>query len=158
MFSLRQFASKKLVWLAAVLVPFQSFPSAACYCTMASRTESGLETPPAPRDCCSQDTPGCCAGRLGERRPCRTKTHPAAAKSCCETGGACSCGADNSSPPVPRAPPRSRDYSVNDGTQLSLIALFRPDDDPGSVAFLSTEAPSGASGLARCIVLCRFRL
>ncbi len=158
MFSPRQFASKKLVWLAAVLVPFQFFPLAPCYCTMSSRTESGLQTPPTPRDCCSQATLGCCAGRLAESRLCRTKTHGAPAKSGCETGGACSCGVDNSSPLVPRAPPPSRGYSVDDGAQPLLIAVFRPDDEPRSVACFSTNRPSGVCGLAGCIVLCRFRL
>lgn len=155
------FASKTLVYLAAALIPLQPLAVLSCDCD--SHGQRGVdanmcEVQAKAESACRGRDDDCRCSSHSQASSCCTKTHPAAAKSCCETGGACSCGADDSSPPVPRIPPQSRGYSVNDGAQPLLIVLFRPDDDPPSVACLSTEGPSGAFGLASCIVLCRFRL
>lgn len=160
-FGMASFASKTLVYLAAALIPLQPLAVSSCNCD--SHGQHDVDANPCEQQaklesgCCQRDD-DCRCSRHSQANSCCTETHPAPAKSCCETGGACSCGADNSSPPVPPVPRQSRGYSVNDGAQPLVIALFSPEDDPRSVPCLSTDHPRGASGLAKCIVLCRFRL
>ena len=155
------FVSKTLVYLAAALIPLQPLAVLSCGCD--SHSQHGVdanackEQAQVKSGCCGR-ADGCRCSSHSQTSSCCSKTHHAPAKSCCDTGGICTCGVDNSSPPVPQAPPQTRGYRVNDVNQPSAVVLFSPGDYSSSVGFLFTDWPSGASGIARCIVLCRFRL
>jgi len=160
-FTMTGFASRTLVYLAAALIPLQPVAVLSCGCDShgqhAVEANTCEEQAKAESGCCGR-TDGCRCSSHSQAGSCCTKTHPTSAKSCCDTGGTCSCRADDSSPPVPKSPLQSRGYSVNDVDQPLVIALFNHDEHSRYVGFLSTEEPSGASGLACCIALCRFRL
>lgn len=160
-FGMTEFASKLLVCLAAALIPLQPLSAVSCGCD--SHGEQGVGDNTCHEQALAES--GCCGrtdgGRLSSQSQagsCCTKTHRAPTKSCCDTSGTCSCRVDDSSPPVPQAPSQSRGYCADDVAQPLAVAPFSPDDDSRYVGFRSTNWSSGASGLARCIVLCRFRL
>ncbi len=160
-FTMTGFASKTLVYLAAALIPLQ--PLAVLSCGCGSHGQHGVdantcqEQAKVETGCCGRGD-GCRCSSHSQADSCCTKAHQAPAKSCCDTGGTCSCRADDSSEPVPQAPPQSRGYSANDVDQPLAIALFSPADRRSAGDFVSTDRPSGDSGFERCIVLCRFRL
>lgn len=158
MFGLRQFASEKLVWIAAVLVPLQFFPSAPCCCTTASQTGSGLETPPAPRNCCFQATLDCCAGTRGESRPCCSKTLQASANCRGQTTGVCSCQPHNYPSPGQQARPEGRGQTVDSVSQLTADASTSLDEFKITASPSFDVWPTVPSGFERCVLLCRFLL
>ena len=155
------FASKTLVYLAAALIPLQPLAVLSCGCD--SQGQHGVDAntckdqAKVKSGCCGR-TNSCCCSSHARTSSCCSKTQQAPAKSCCGTECTCSCGEDKSPPPIPQAPPQSRGYSVNDVDQPLAIASFSPTDHPRYVDFLSSDRPSCASGIERCIVLCRFRL
>ena len=158
MFGLRQFASEKLVWFAAVLVPLQFFPSVPCCCAMASRPQSGAQTPWALRDCCFQATLSCCAGTGDESRPYSLKTIQASTNSSGRTTEVCSCQPHHSPSPGQQARPEDR------GQAVDVVAQLLADVSSSADEFKISASPSFAvratvpSGLERCIILCRFIL
>lgn len=152
---------KTLVYLAAALISLQPLAVLSCGCDSHGQhgadANTHKEQAKVESVCCGRGDDCRCSSH-SRASSCCTKTLPAPPESCCDTGSICSCGADNSSPPAPLAPLPSRGYSVNDAIQPSAIALFSSADHPCSAGFLFIDRPSAASGLARCIVLCRFRL
>ncbi len=158
MFGLRQFASKTLVWLAAVVVPLQFYPSASCCCAMASRPGGGAETPLVLRDCCLQGARSCCAGTRGESRPCCSKTLRASTNCHGRTTGVCSCQPHHSPSPGQQARPEGRGQTVEMLAQRPADVSSRLDEFKVSPSSSVAVWPTVASGFERCIILCRFML
>jgi hypothetical protein len=158
MLGLRQFTSRVLVWLAAVAVPLQFFPSASCCCAMASRPGSGAETPLGPRDCCVQAARSCCAGTRGESRPCCSKTIRASTNCRGGTTGVCSCRPHHSASPSQQARPESRGQTVDVVAQLLADVSSNLDEFKTSSSSSFAVCPTVSSGFERCIILCRFIL
>ena len=168
-------AARTLIWLAAVAIPVQGLPPAACACTkVVSET------------CCasSQNSPGRCPCmgaeicRCGESSRCH-KPSPSccseqnAAPSCChscccsrDSNGTCPCGSHcqcgkNDAPKAPATPPTENNNSseriVADATSAGSFAdLYNPDMTQRNLDFNAGAAALGA--LDRCVVLCRFTL
>ena len=160
-FTMTSFASKTLVYLATVLLPLQPLSAVACGCDSHGRHDVDanirLEQAKAVTGCCGR-AERCRCSSHSQTGSCCTKTREAPAKSCCGNGNTCSCRTDDSSPPVPQVPAQSRSQSVNDVAQPLLPASMSTGDPEAHACLVSADRPSGASGLARCIVLCRFRL
>ena len=158
MFDLRRTASKALVWLAAVVIPFEFFPSTPCCCAMASRSGNGAETRLAVRECCFQAAQSCCAGTRGESRPCCLKTVRASADCGCRTTGFCSCQPRHIPSPGQQARPEGRGQTVDVVGQLPADVSSSLDEFKISPSSSFAIWPTVPSGFERCIILCRFIL
>ncbi len=155
-----------IVWLAAIAIPFQGLPSAACGCVQVAT----LETAEAP-SCCSQpqaDQPACCSGaevcRCGEASSC-CQAKPSccsdqtSSEAGCQCGDQCQCGTSNA-PTRPAVPPVENNSPERIALDSAATAFF------GSVFLPSTTRQHlglsvGAHALTAhdcCVSLCRFTL
>ncbi len=176
-------AARTLVWLAAMVIPVQGFPSVACGCT---RDTTAIEESVSSQACCnatSQTTSSrCpCTGanicRCGEDSSCKRQDRTCcsartALHSCCSGSGCaccaegtCSCGANcqcgnNNAPTNPVAPPvenNSNERIVADSTALaSLATIYQPC--PTRHQLDVSAGTDASSSLDRCITLCRFTI
>ena len=158
MCSLRQLATKTLVWLAAVLVPLQSLPTAACCCATASQQDSDAEQRQGSGSACCLSATSCCASTHAQSLSCCKTTHQAPAKCSCQTTGVCSCRPHNSPSPSPQAPPEGGRQVVHIASQPVAVVSLCLDDSRGSTSASHGAWSSACSGFERCIVLCRFTL
>ncbi len=163
MCSLRRLATKTLVWLAVVLIPFQSLPVAACCCAgVDERQRVDAEMQPGHLGsrcgCCDRIATTQAAGTRGEDKPCCQRAGPSPRSSCCGRSLACTCSCqeNNSSPAVPPALTETRCRSVVDLLQLPApVCLNLEKSRPRSVE----QRPAFYTSASECCIsLCRFLL
>ncbi len=151
-------ATKKLIWLTALLMPLQGLPGATCCCA-----EKTTAVPQA-LGCTQPATQRCCCGRGAVR----SADPSPAAKPCCGTSNAshdpeqcrceisCQCKHDRPSPQQDQLPPPCKLQTIDQSVQP--LTGFDPDDGHSerNGAQRRAIAPSFASD--RCVLLCRFHL
>ena len=174
-------AARTLVWLAAIAMPLQSSPAAACGCT--NSDAPACEVGGALTGSAESSVGRCpCTGaevcRCGESSPCHESSRSCCSKqnaapsccqdSCCSKGssGSCPCGANcqcgkSDAPEAPRTPPTENNNSseriVADILSVGLFAGIYSPDTTGQHFNISTDAAALAA-LDRCVVLCRFTI
>jgi hypothetical protein len=158
MCSPRHLATKTLVWLAAILLPLQSFPTAACRCAIANQQMGDSQQRRTPGSSCCVVAGNCRASRGAEDSSC-CNTMPEARCNCsCRTTGVCSCRPHNSSPPDPQAPPEDGRQAVQAATQPPAGVSLCVDGSGRPTARSCGARSIACSGFERCITLCRFLL
>ena len=152
-----RFASKMLVYLAAVMLPVQPLSVMSCGCDAHSDANIGRQHIEGIASCCDAKAPG---GRSSHSpaSPCCTKAHESPSQSCCCNEGACTCRCDHSPSPTPQVPSEGRSPSANESAQSLLSVLIDFGNGHLSVGLASIEQPNVASGIERCVMLCRFQL
>ena len=162
MYGLRQFTSKILVWLAAVLVPVQALPAAPCCCSGMGRQPVDPQMQlghlgPKTRFCYrSAPTQG--ASRCGENRPCCKKAGPTSTHRCWGCPDTCTCSCQQNDSPAPAGPTPTESWRQ---TLVQLVPLPAPVCEslgqcPPRLADEASTLSTSAS--ERCVTLCRFRL
>lgn len=140
---MRSLASRTLVVLAAALVPLQPLSAAGCYCGTVSRHETGVEKQ---------------AGSDREKACCCKKALRVPGNTCCGSAVECSCSSDESSHSEPQNLPQRHSQTVQDlGQPADVLSLSRSEFQVAP-SLPSADWRPFASGLERCIVLCRFNL
>ena len=151
-------ASKLLLWLVAVAVPFQGIVAAPCSCAaeLTKPTDVAEGT-------CRRGAASCCS-----RKASPPVESPVATHSCCrradsdeQRGGcrcrpSCRCNQGDKSPRPEQLPSENRSQAVD----LVLQTAARFSLECGDPELLGTQGPDPFSlcGADRCILLCRFLL
>ena len=161
MYRSRKLASKVLLWLAAVLVPFQALPTSPCCCAIADEQEADVgkqqRQPGAHASCCScRSTPSQSASTCRGAKSCCKQAGPAPARSCCGCPPTCTCQQDN--PPPPASPPLTehRSHTVDQLAQSAASVCPRLGEPQPRSADERPVVFTSASELR--ITLCRFHL
>ncbi len=172
----RLITARIFVWLAAITIPFQGLPLAACGCVRIVAQESATT-----QSCCSRpdnDQPSCCTGaavcRCDETSSC-SQSEPSccadeslAKSSCqcagnsrsgCQCGDSCQCGESNV-PTKPIAPPvesSSPERIISESASTATVSTIFLS------AFSRQHLGLGAGAIALtahdcCVSLCRFTL
>lgn len=156
---MRSFATKTLVWLAALFVPLQPLSLGMCCC--ASRQGNDAEARLAAvqdKACCCRSTPSDSSGTQTESPARFTDTPGEEVESCCTNQVCCCCKPDNSSPPDQQAPTGSPRRIVDELVQLLAPVSLGPSEIQLSAPVVSADQPVVDSGIERCIAHCRFNL
>ena len=160
MYRSRKLASKVLLWLAAVLVPFQALPTSPCCCATADAQQAGVgkqqKQPEANTGCCCRSTPRQGAGACCGTKSCCKQARPAPARSCRGCPSTCTCQQDN--PPPPASPPLTehRSHTVDQLAQSAASVCPRLGEPQPRSADERPVVFTSASELR--ITLCRFHL
>ncbi len=171
MYFTQPITTRLIVWLAAIAIPFQGMPTAACGCARTSEmtavTVSSCCSQPSTGQCpctgaavcrcgesssCCQSEPSCCSGDTTSESSCECGTG-------CQCGDNCQCG--KSSPPRPPAVPpvenTSPDRIATDSTSAaSLSVVFQPSFSRQHLSF--DAGVKALTALDSCARLCRFTL
>lgn len=157
MFLIHSNTTRIFVWLAAIAIPLQGLPTAACSCTQATVCASEVVASQCSctgaKVCQCGETSACCQPKTS---CCSSKTSIEAG---CQCGDQCHCG-ESSVPSKPTAPPVENSSPERIVTDAAATALF------GAVYLSSTtrqhwDLSAGAHALTAhdcCVSLCRFTL
>jgi hypothetical protein len=171
MYFTQPITSRLIVWLAAIAIPFQGMPTAACGCArtsgMTAVTVLSCCSQPSTGQCpctgaavcrcgesssCCQSEPSCCSGDTTSESSCECGTG-------CQCGDNCQCGKGNV-PIKPAAPPvenSSPERIVSGSASAATVStVFLP-----AFSRQHLELSAGAialTALASCSRLCRFTL
>ena len=161
MFHSGRIATKLLIWLTAIALPFQTSLATQCGCssvkgpvaaTSSSLGASGCCTAAATpvSECCNKPQRSCCKASCGPDQD-----------ACCGCGLNCHCvdRGDGPTRPSAPAPDNGRSHSVTELTFSPPAAICTSLADRSAHA-LAAEADSAFSqpGTQVCVLLCRFTL
>jgi hypothetical protein len=163
MFFPGKIASKLLIWLTAVAMPFQAGWAAYCGCHSAQEPAAGAVSRLAePRSCCRAAIPeatrseGCVP-----RQKCCIKRPVPGRGGGCHCGPICPCVRHDEVPtePAAPAPDNGRGQSLVELAVAPFAAIFSPDASR-SGHDLAAEARSAfhLPGAQVCVILCRLTL
>ncbi len=156
-------ASRLLIWLTAVAMPFQAGWALECGCASAARREATTSFAPAPLGCCcgaaasetscckaSQPQPTCCGRGSDSER-----------SGGCQCGPTCRCADGDEAPTKPAAPAPDNGRSPSDlkltFSQVAVADVLVAHDDANAFPAESNSA-FYQPGTQICVLLCRFTL
>lgn len=157
MWIIKDITARTLIWLAAIAVPVQGLPAAACSCA------SGKITCKAAGACC------CSADKVRESRCCRARRQVGTAPSCCGSAprghdSPCTCGfhcqcrkGKLPTPATPSAASHQTEKMVGDAVStISVAKVHRSQTMPRRAdEFVDGDVLTAGD---RCASLCRFTL
>lgn len=158
-------AKKMLIWAAAVAIPLQGMPAQSCGCSDRSETVGA--------DTCAHGAHehghSCCSTHGGEHSCCSTEHRQSGTCCCCCVKGHCdhqhcTCGINcpcrhgmQTPPATPPVEQRSLDKVLCSGLAYNSAAVSLPSAKPQQLS-VTLSSFDAATGMDRCISLCRFML
>ena len=161
MFYLGKIASKLLIWLTAVSMPFQAGWVMDCGCCRA-KEPLVIDAQSGPTTRCQKvaaATATCCQRKVSQRTCCHAMAASEMGTSC-HCGANCQCVDHDESPakPVAPAPDNGRSQSAPELAVSPLEMICKPAADSNPHAHSSATDSTFQGGTQVCVLLCRFTL
>ena len=162
MFHLGRIASKLLIWLTAVSMPFQAGWAMDCGCCRAQEPLA-IDAQSGSTKCCHRvaaATAACCQ-RTASQRTCCHLVVASEMRTGCHCGLNCQCVDRDESPAKPMAPAadNGRSHSAPELAVSPLDVTCTPPADSNARADSSaTGSAFHQAGAQVCVLLCRFTL
>ena len=159
----RRIASKLLIWLTAILMPFQAGWATNCGCCSAKEPAEATASGPIPTSCCCKPAtpkPTCCEGSAPQRTCCKRTSDRDQAVGC-QCGPNCQCVNHDQSPTQPPAPApdNGRGQSVVGSAVSQPATIYVPVADSSAHALAAeSDCSFYQPGAQVCVLLCRFTL